>query len=182
MVMWGFSFHCLVWKSLELFGMRMWWLCLFSQLTKYRCKFPQRMSGAQLEQRQHEKWVSFYGPARPLAVGALESQGVRSILMDLQCLLLASSEGQKLNLGNIQYLDWCRNAHCGLSGVCVSCLIVYLCRGAQPLGISGPPWKKKKSCLGLHIKYTATRHHTQKILIMFYINLWFCVGPNSQPA
>ena len=31
-------------------------------------------------------------------------------------------------------------------------------RGVQPLGFSGPHWKK--SCLGPHIKYIVTRNHT----------------------
>ena len=35
----------------------------------------------------------------------------------------------------------------------------------QHFGVSGPHWKKK-SCLGLHIKYSATHNHT-KNLIMF---------------
>ena len=50
-------------------------------------------------------------------------------------------------------------------------------RGVWPFGISAPHWKKK-SCLGPHIKYIATCNH--KIhLIMFWVNLRFCVGPHS---
>ena len=32
--------------------------------------------------------------------------------------------------------------------------------GVQPFSISGPHWKEK-SCLGPHIKYTVTCHHTK---------------------
>ena len=32
-------------------------------------------------------------------------------------------------------------------------------RGVQPFGVFGPHWKKKKSCLGPHIKSVVTRHH-----------------------
>ena len=39
----------------------------------------------------------------------------------------------------------------------------------------------RKSCLGPNIKYTATRNHTKKNLIIFKVYLGFCVRPHSQP-
>ena len=44
-----------------------------------------------------------------------------------------------------------------------------LFRGVQPFGISGP-----------YIKYTATRNH--KKILMFWVTLWFCIGPHSKPS
>ena len=35
---------------------------------------------------------------------------------------------------------------------------IFLARGVQHFGVSGPHWKKK-SCLGPHIKYIATRNY-----------------------
>ena len=52
-------------------------------------------------------------------------------------------------------------------------------RGVQPFDVSGPHWKK--SCLGPHVKYIVTCNHT-KDLIMFYVNLRFCVGLCSKPS
>ena len=49
---------------------------------------------------------------------------------------------------------------------------IILSRGVQPLGISGPQWKK--SCLG-HIKYIATCNHTKQshnALSKFAILCW----------
>ena len=48
-------------------------------------------------------------------------------------------------------------------------------RDVQSFGVSGPHWKK--SCLGPHIKYTATRSHTQKnpphnVLSKFTVLCW----------
>ena len=51
--------------------------------------------------------------------------------------------------------------------------IKILFRGIQPFGVSGPHWKKK-SCLGLHIKYIVT-HNTRKshnVLSKFTIVCW----------
>ena len=52
-----------------------------------------------------------------------------------------------------------------------------LSKGVQPFGISVPHWMK--SCLGPHIKYIVTYSHKNKNLIIFKINLQFCVGPHS---
>ena len=62
---------------------------------------------------------------------------------------------------------------------------INLCRGVQPLGVSGPHWKK--SCLGLHIKYTNTNENKKKshhVLSKFMILCWAkfiailsCKGP-----
>ena len=38
------------------------------------------------------------------------------------------------------------------------------------------------SCLGPHIKYIVTHNHQKKNLIMFQVNLGFCVGPHSRPS
>ena len=48
------------------------------------------------------------------------------------------------------------------------------CRGVQPCGVSGPPWKKK-SCLGPHIQYIVTRDHkkiSHNVLSKFTILCW----------
>ena len=44
------------------------------------------------------------------------------------------------------------------SNSAVSILSVTLARGVQSFGVSGPHWKKR-SCLGLHIKYTNTNEN-----------------------
>ena len=52
-------------------------------------------------------------------------------------------------------------------------------RGVQPLGISGPHWKKSP---GPHMKYIVTCNYKIN-LIIFYVNLWFCVGhTHSHPG
>ena len=50
--------------------------------------------------------------------------------------------------------------------------ICYTYRGVQHFGFSGPHWKKK-SCLGPHIKYIATRNHKKsQVLSKFMILCW----------
>ena len=50
--------------------------------------------------------------------------------------------------------------------------VLYLSRGMQPFGVSGPHWKKK-SCLGPHVKYTNIKtDEGKKILSKFTIVYW----------
>ena len=53
-------------------------------------------------------------------------------------------------------------------------------KGVQPFGVSGPHWKTK-SCLGPHIKYSATCNHKN---ISSHVKqvCYFCVGPHSEPS